>query len=138
MTANKTILLVDDNPDDRFFHRLEIEKSGFATQIYECIDGQDALDFLTGEGKYLAPDQPITLPDLIFLDINMPVMDGWEFLNAFQGLSERLSRIPIVVLMLTKLNQNENTRALSYPHVKAFYCKPLDKGKLDELIPLIA
>ncbi|MEC4050467.1 response regulator [Flavobacterium sp. SUN046] len=72
-----------------------------------------------------------TTPDLIFLDLNMPIMDGWEFLDAIQP-SKTFSSIPIYI-MTSSINNNDEVRATNYPSVKGYHTKPFN----EEVIQLI-
>lgn len=123
----KNILLIDDNEIDTFFHRNVLENMGVADSISEAYDGQEALDYLRDcEGT----DQ---MPELIFLDINMPLMDGWEFMERFKqaGYDQR----PIVVMMLTtSLNPDDAAKAERMAELSGFITKALTE---EELAPLI-
>ena len=72
-----------------------------------------------------------TIPDLIFLDLNMPIMDGWEFLDAIQ-YHKAFNSIPIYI-MTSSINTNDETRAANYPSVQGYHTKPFN----EEVIQLI-
>ena len=82
------ILLIDDDDATNFIHQVIIKKAKIAEQVVTTLNGKQGLDFLTNSGKYHNKETP--LPSIVFLDINMPVMDGWEFMEAYQGLSESM------------------------------------------------
>jgi CheY-like chemotaxis protein len=116
----KCIMLVDDNPDDNFFHQRIINKFDSADEIILMESAKDALSYLTSE---LAKNEPC--PDLIFLDINMPGMSGWEFLDEYEKLSHAL-RKPVIVVMLTSSDNSEDeAKARSRDIVSDFKTKPL-------------
>src|ERR1700741_4670028 len=85
------ILLVDDDHEDNFFHKLVIERMDITKKIEVAKNGIEALEYLKADHH--------VIPELIFLDINMPKMNGWEFLEEYQHLSpERKARITIMML----------------------------------------
>ena len=75
------------------------------------------------------------IPDLIFLDINMPVMDGWEFLEAFSKLT--YDKNISVIILTSSINPEDKERAKTYDVVKGFMSKPLTGDKLDQVLLLI-
>ena len=125
----KKILLVDDYDADNFLHRMVIEKYGCAEIIEICRNGSEALDYIKAG---LAAGE--SLPDLIFLDINMPVMNGWEFLEAYEGLTDGRSGGTVVAMLTTSLNPDDRARAEKSADVKYFAYKPLTADKLTEIL----
>lgn len=90
----KTILLVEDNPDDVVLTKRAFEHSNILNEIVVAVDGEEALDCLFGTGKY--EGNPV-MPELILLDLKMPKIGGIEVLERLQG-DEKLMLIPVVVL----------------------------------------
>ena len=127
------ILLVDDDEPTIFLNRMTLEQAECTEHIRVLQSGQEALDFLAHKGKYLeAPDCP--RPDLIFLDVNMPAMDGWEFLERYQRLRPD-QKVPVVMIMLTtSLNPDDEAKAKAIPEVSGFENKPLRIDRLRELL----
>ncbi len=125
----RCILLVDDDPDDNFFHQLVIQESDLCETVRVAENGPDALRYLTGAD---APDYQ--RPDVIFLDINMPAMNGFEFLERYHALpSHQKSRL-VVLMLTTSLNPSDENRASASPEVKGYHAKPLTKTMLQAIV----
>lgn len=122
-------MLVDDNPDDLFFHERVIRKNDAAGNIISKQGGVEALEYL--KSKH---DHPDTHPDLIFLDINMAGMNGWEFLEVYKTLDEKFRCKVVVVMLTTSENPDDKKRALSHTPKTDFRTKPLTKEMLDEVL----
>jgi len=121
-------MMVDDNPHDNYFHEREIRKatSGKITIITEQT-ADEALE-------YLKLDQDDSLhPDLIFLDIKMPGMDGWGFLDEYGKLNKEQKSKAIIMMLTTSENQKEVTRANANTSVSDFITKPLTRAKMIEI-----
>lgn len=123
------ILLVDDDAVTNMMHRRVIERSGRAKMIDVVTDGQEALDLLRSD---LAEGRP--LPELIFLDINMPGMGGFEFLEHYANLRIDPEAQLIIVMLSTSLLAADHARAEADPNVHSFCDKPLRVEKLLELV----
>ena len=126
------VLLVDDNDDDNFFHQRAIKRTGLDLAISVCRDGVEALDFLTEIQRREREQRDPDAPDLIFLDINMPRLNGWEFVEEFAQLDEDIRRAIIVIMLSTSPNPADREKAERSPYVEDFIDKPLtDKLFLD-------
>ncbi|MEI9910383.1 MAG: response regulator [Bacteroidota bacterium] len=121
------VLVIDDDEPTNFFTRMILEESGCTEHIKIVQSGQEALDYLlkseAGNNAALYPS-----PDLVFLDINMPAMDGWEFLNEYRKLNV-MSRI-IVVMLTTSLFPEDKLKAAAMPEISGFENKPLTAEKV--------
>lgn len=122
----KTILLIDDNQTDNIIHRRVLTKANVAEKIIDFLYAEDALNYLrTPEGSDA---------ELIFLDINMPQMNGFEFLDEFIKLKDNPDDLPVVV-MLSTLNPNwDNDVSLQYPLIKHFFTKPLTEKFIHNIV----
>jgi len=128
------ILLVDDNDSDNFIHKRVIEKAGIANCIEIALNGKEALEFLVTKGKCGKPDSSYSQPDLIFLDINMPVMNGWEFLEAYQKLDDIQKGKVVIVMLTTSLNPNDMAMAEKNLGSGCFQYKPLTPEALSGIM----
>ncbi|TRX47190.1 response regulator [Fulvivirga sp. M361] len=130
----RLILLIDDDIDDNFFHKRVISKAGVAEQVVECHNGQEALDFLMNKGKYTGEGKPYPQPDLLFLDINMPQMNGWEFLDAYDKLPAHIQGGPVVAMLTTSTNPRDINKAMKYNIVRDYRNKPLTQEMLKDIL----
>lgn len=121
------ILLVDDNEADCFLHRRVIRKLHCAKRIVAVEDGQECLDYLTTEH-----DGQLPRPDLIFLDLNMPRVDGWQFLDRYESSS--IEHRPVIVLLTTSLNPDDELRASAIESLSGFQRKPLTTNRLRDVL----
>lgn len=132
MENNKpSVLIVDDDQVYRFAASKTIEATGFAQSVEECNNGLDALNFITH-----AIYSYSKLPDIIFLDINMPVMDGWEFLEAYNSIEPRLSRPIKIYIVSSSVDNNDIVRSKKFNHVAGYVVKPVYKEKFSEILKI--
>ncbi len=121
------VMLVDDNPDDNFFHEREIKKSSAVNSVIVKQNGMDAIAYL----KSRTPDKGAP-PELIFLDINMPGMTGWEFLAEYNKLDQELKSHVIIVMLTTSDDPADMAKAEE--GVTEYRTKPLTKDMLLDII----
>lgn len=122
-------MLVDDNKDDNFFHERVIRKSGFVNVVVPMQSGIDALEYLKNRYNHVEPH-----PDLIFLDINMPRMNGWEFLEEYNNLDKEFQSAVIVVMLTTSDSPEDRAKAALFNMVSGLKSKPLTIEMLEEII----
>lgn len=125
MKKLNSVLLIDDDVAINFISKMLIKKAGITDHIEIVLNGKQALDYLTNSGKYEKSDGIFPQPMLIFLDINMPVMDGWEFAEAFSKLDENQKGKVIIVMLTSSLNPDDKERASNLPAVSGFQNKIL-------------
>jgi len=125
----KCILLIDDNPDDNFFHERVIKKNNAAEIVVAKQTGVDALAYLK-----LEKDDEDLHPELIFLDINMPGMNGWEFLEEYNKLDEKSKSRAIVVMLTTSDNPDDKQKSAMMNIASDFRTKPLTGEMLEEIV----
>jgi CheY-like chemotaxis protein len=124
-----TILLADDDEEDRELARDALQDSRLANEMKMVVDGQDLLDYLRHEGRWTEAESP--RPGIILLDLNMPKMDGREALAEIKS-DDSLRRIPIVVLTTSK---DEADVLSTYDlGVSSFITKPVTFGGLVDVM----
>lgn len=126
------VLLVDDDSTFRFIAKTVVSKSGLATIIHEAVNGLDALEYLQ-----LSAVAGRELPDSIFLDLNMPVMNGWEFLKELSALRDQFEKDLPVFILTSSINIHDRERSHTYPTVRGMFSKPLTSSNLEEMRALI-
>ena len=132
-TTLKCILLIDDDAATNFIHKHVIESTGVKAHIQVCEGGQEALDYLNCEGDF-SNEKAYPQPGIIFLDINMPGMNGWEFLDIYEEMPEDRKAEIVVAMLTTSLNPDDRKKADQEKDVQKFLSKPLQKEYLEELI----
>ena len=123
------ILLIDDDNTTNFFNKIVIKKADVCDNVHSVLTAQDAVEYL--QARYVG-GQP--LPDVIFLDINMPEMNGWEFMEVYTGLD--IPKDNISIYMLSSSQNDEDVQlAKSHPLITDFLKKPLNASQLtDDLV----
>jgi len=122
----KTVLLLDDNGATNIIHKKFIAKTSCVEQILKFQSGVKALQYLKSE----AYEQP----DLIFVDINMPIMNGWEFLEELKKLKDSDKNESIVILLSTSLSSAEREKANSIKIIDEVRLKPLTVKAVQKII----
>jgi len=115
------VLLIDDDEATNFYHTIILEEESTGVHIQSVKSAEEGLDFLLSKGDYAELPQP----GIIFLDINMPGMNGWDFLVKYDELSQEILNRSIVVMLSTSNNPDDIERAAQIPVVKEFVNKPL-------------
>src|SRR6478735_2255287 len=122
------VMLVDDNDTDNFIHKRVIELTGFANKIIVKNSGKSALEFLQANQSTLE-----NLPDIIFLDINMPIVDGFVFLFEYENFPDELKQKCKVVILSSSDNKRDIDRIVDNEYVINFITKPLSEEALSDL-----
>ena len=122
------IMLVDDNELDNFINKKLIESESFSADVAVHASAMSALEDLKKRAS-----QPASLPRIIFLDIMMPGMDGFGFLDEFAKLSDEVRKQCKVVMLSTTESFKDLNRANQNPYFYKFLNKPLNKAVLDAI-----
>lgn len=123
------ILLIDDDDTTNYVNKVLIVRAGCCKQTVSVTSGQSGLDYLSTKNSGGVYPQP----DLIFLDINMPVMDGWEFIEKYSQLPAEQRGNVLVWVLSTSNNPEDRERALKLGS-NGFMAKPLTITKLMDVI----
>ncbi|CAN5394074.1 response regulator [soil metagenome] len=126
------ILLIDDDRPTNFYHQLVIDEVKIDTSVTAVTSGKDAISFLTSTNKFTEKREPN--PGIIFLDINMPGMNGFDFLEAYEKISPGNNNKTIVVMLTTSVNPSDREKAAAYKSVSGFFIKPLTEEMVTEVV----
>lgn len=107
------IMLIDDDPMTNMVHKAIIKRLGLRIEVWTYLQAEEALTYLKAHA--------CNWPEFIFLDINMPVMNGWQFLDAYCELSGKAE----LFMLSSSIDPKDMTRSQQYPVVRGFISKPL-------------
>jgi CheY-like chemotaxis protein len=120
----KTVMLIDDNEMDNYINRKIIETNFFAKRIYMNTNGLDALEFLN---SLLVKKESLneTMPEVIFVDINMPIINGFQFIQKFYEMPNEFVNKSKIVILTSSLNSEDKEVAHRLKPNIIFLKKPL-------------
>jgi CheY-like chemotaxis protein len=125
------VFLIDDDATFVFLTKKIIKSTGVDAKIFEFANGRLAIDHLTNNST----DRSL-MPDIIFLDLSMPVMDGWEFLDEYKVLPQDLKDVTLYVFS-SSISPYDINRARSYSMVTDFIIKPITKDKFLQVFSVL-
>ncbi|MBA56513.1 MAG: two-component system response regulator [Pseudomonadales bacterium] len=131
--SNMTILLVEDNPDDELLALRALKKSDVPNEVVVTRDGQEALDYIFGEGKFDGRDIRV-LPKVVFLDLKLPKLNGLEVLRKIRE-DERTKGLPVV--LLTSSDEVQDMKAGYDIGVNSYINKPVDFDEFVSQVKLL-
>jgi CheY-like chemotaxis protein len=128
------VLLIDDDEAFNYMHRRALLRSGVVENVVATFSAEEALSYLTNTGSYAGNGEKYPQPELIFLDINMPRMTGWDFLREYKKLPVEQRGRNVLVMLTTSLNETDEKMAKSIPEISRFIHKPLDMNVLQHIL----
>ena len=128
------VLLIDDDEPTNYYNSLIIEETGCADHVQVAQSGQKALEYLTNGEHDPGNGTGFPCPDLIFLDINMPAMNGWEFLDKYKELKKEVKGNTVLVMLTTSLFSEDALKALKIPEISGFESKPITPEIVDKIL----
>lgn len=124
------VFLIDDDNIYQFTARKILESTGLAKQILSFYNGSEAIKYF----KSCDTQDPDTFPDVIFLDINMPIMNGWEFLEEYHNLYGSFPKPVVVYVVSSSIDSYDMKKSRQYETVTDYIVKPVTRIKYRELI----
>lgn len=125
------ILIIDDDPITLMLYKMVIKKASFATTIDTVKNGKEAIAYFDRHKQNNSESELQQLPQLIFLDLNMPVMGGWDFLNTFDTPEYlEFSNIKVIIFSST-IDPADIEKSKTYPMILDFLPKPITKQTLE-------
>jgi CheY-like chemotaxis protein len=132
----KTILCVDDDPITLMLCKKVIKKAEFSEDVLFANNGQEAYELFQSLVGQKQNDIEVNLPQLIFLDLNMPVMNGWEFLDLFKNSTSNEFLQTKVIILSSTIDPADYNKAKQYDVVSHFLSKPITVEMLENLKPI--
>ncbi|QNL23241.1 response regulator [Hyphobacterium sp. CCMP332] len=125
-------MLIDDNEIDNLINQKMIEAANICENIYTHTGAKSAIEFLKNLEK-MSDSVNDFFPELIFLDIDMPLMDGFQFLDEFEKLSNETKGKIKIVMLTSSINPQDMSKAKKYSYVKKYINKPLTQENIEKL-----
>lgn len=117
------VLLVDDDVPTNFIHEVILKKTNRFKQIDSVLSATEALTYLQARQ-----------PNLIFLDINMPALSGWDFIDQFRSLPLEQKEDIVIIMLSTSMDPKDRKRAEVCREIKEFISKPISPEKIEDII----
>lgn len=131
--GQKITCIIDDDEIYLFSVKKVIELNNLSDKVLEFKNGQEAIDFFSKNHK-----DEHALPDVIFLDINMPVMNGWEFLEEFKKIQPAMSKSISLFVVSSSVDKSDVDKAKSLTPVQDYLTKPITANQLKSIYGAVA
>lgn len=128
-TPEPLVALVDDDKVFQLIASRSIKATNFQGRILQFNNGEEAIDHLKKNADNLSE-----IPDVVFLDINMPVVDGWGFLEDFIDLKPLIQKTIRIYMVSSSVDPRDIARAQSFEEVREYVPKPISQQKFSELV----
>ena len=125
----RSVGIIDDDPIYQFTAKKILQLSKQAGEIQQYTSGDDALEFIRNNS-----DKHEKIPDILLLDLNMPVTDGWMFLDSFRKIKSTISKEIVIYLVTSSIDPRDIAQSKSYSEIKGFISKPLDIELIKEIL----
>lgn len=128
----RSLCVIDDDVIYQFAVKLNLDQLKIARQVYTFSNGELARNFFIEE-----KNNPDILPQVVLLDINMPVMDGWDFLDWFKEFKQELPHEIAIFMVSSSIDQRDIAKARAYAEVREYLAKPLTEGSFYEMLEIL-
>lgn len=133
MSKYNAVMLIDDNEIDNLINQKMIEAADLAKYIYTHTGAKSAIEFLRNVESLEDELTNQVLPNVIFLDIDMPLMDGFQFLDEFEKLHKSTKEHCKIIMLTSSINPQDVSKSKKYTSVKEYINKPLSQDSLEKL-----
>jgi two-component system chemotaxis response regulator CheY len=130
MNKIKNVCIVDDDDLFQFVMRQHFERLGMVENIHKFNDGEQALSYI----QSLLPQDTDSLPELILLDVNMPYMDGWQFMREFVKLDIPADKKIRIYILSSSTHESDLQKAKEFPVLAGYLVKPLAKTTIQQIL----
>jgi two-component SAPR family response regulator len=126
MAVVNRVMIIDDDEINNFICVKNLKDSGFSEEVYYFLRGKDGLEELKNS-------LPENLPDVIFLDINMPMMNAWEFLEEYTEIAKSFAKEVKLFILSSSVYKRDIAKSSLYKNVTDYIIKPLNKAALKKV-----